>query len=174
MTVLPLSTAGGGCAKPSCGNRAAIHRHHRSHEALWFGPFAHRAGEPKWQQFCDRYHEFREEDIVRICAAHHAEIHSIYDQIIQEDQAKTGLQLYLYKWKQAEILMRKLRAACAVWLQQQTPGIDGDVYEKTKALRRSLAAKAAAKKIPSKEGHKRLAEERGQKLRRKKRRRRNP
>lgn len=136
--VLPLAEAMGGCAKPNCGNRAAIHRHHRAHEALWFGPWAHRRGEPKWEAFCRRYADFREEDIVHICAPHHAEIHSIYDRIITEDIATTGLNLYLYSWRQASILMDKLRVTCAQWLVTDTPGIDSGIYEQTRMLRRSL------------------------------------
>lgn len=166
--VLPLAEARGGCAKPHCANRAAIHRHHRANEALWLAPFAHRRGEPKWEQFVARYYRFEEEDIVRLCANHHAEIHSLYDAIIKEDLEQTGLRLYLYSWKQAQILMQKLANTCAVWLLVETSGIDPDSYERTKKLRRSLLAKQAK---PKSEGHKRLAKERGKKLRRKRRRR---
>lgn len=165
---LPLANAEG-CTKPNCGHRAALNRHHRGHEALWFGPFAHRATEAKWQLFIERYKAFREEDIVRICIFHHAEIHSIYDKIINEDIQITGLALYLYSWRQAEALMRKLRRACAEWLKRETPGLDPDSYESSKALRRSLLQRDAEAQFPTVEGHERLARERREKLRRKKR-----
>jgi hypothetical protein len=146
---LPLAGATVCCAKPDCGLRAAIHRHHKAHEALWLGPWAHRASEPRWQEFVARYHEFREADIVRLCAPHHAEIHARYDRVISDDVARVGLPLYLYSWAQAERLMDKLRSACEAWLLRETPGIDSDEYGRTKALRRRiLKRKAAAKADP--------------------------
>ena len=171
MKTLPLAEAVSGCTKPSCTHRAATHRHHRAHEALWFGPFAHRRGEPRWEAFVLRYHEFRSEDVVNICAAHHAEIHAIYDKIIAEDTAGTGLRLYLYSWKQANVLMEKMRLACAEWLLQATPGLDSDIYERSKKLRRGLLQSRAKKKTEPSEGKERLLKERRQRFSRKKRRR---
>lgn len=136
-----------GCAKPQCkwlGH--PLHRHHRGHQKLWFGPWAHRSREPQWKAFVARYYEFRQEDVCLICDNHHAEIHSIYDRIIAEDMAATGLPLYLYSWKQGKILMSKLEAACAQWLHQVTPGIDSKLYGQTKRLLRRAHRKRAEDK----------------------------
>lgn len=145
--VLPLSRVGG-CRKPSCTHRAPINRHHRAHEALWLTSWAHRHKEPKFQEFVRRYYEFREEDIVRICMPHHAEIHSIYERIVEEDRLRTGRPLYMYSWAQMRRLSIALRDACARWLLEETPGIDPAVYEKTKRLRRTLIRKRLRREFP--------------------------
>ena len=129
------------CAKPGCSGGGPVDRHHKAHEALWFAPWAHREhgthyDRAKWKQFVQRYAEFRESDIVRLCRAHHTEIHAIYDAIIADDVAKTGMRLYLYSWKQGRILMQRLTDACDKWLTQITAGLDSDYYERTKERRR--------------------------------------
>lgn len=161
----------GGCRKPNCGHRAPLNRHHKAHEALWLGAWAHRGSEPKWKAFVKRYYEYREEDTVRICLPHHAEIHSIYDAIIADDIAQTGLRLYLYSWKQARILMRRLTDACDQWLVTETPGVDSEIYEATKKMRRKLLHKKARRKYPQTDGQQKTARKRGKKLRREKKRR---
>jgi hypothetical protein len=170
-TILPLGSLVGGCAKPDCGHRAPLNRHHKAHEALWLGAWAHRGQEPQWQRFIARYHEFREEDCVKLCLPHHAEIHSVYDEIIASDIARTGLPLYLYSWKQARILMKQLHEACETWLLQPSPGIDSDTYESTKKLRRALLKRQARRLHPRTEQQKRIAKDRGRKLRLQRRRR---
>jgi hypothetical protein len=135
-----------GCAKPKCVLRAPLNRHHRRHEALWLSVWAHRGKEPKYRALVKRYHEFREEDWERICECHHAEIHLIYDMVIADDMARTGLPLYLYSWKQANILMDKLEQACLTWLALETPGIDSKLYERTKKMWRGLQNKQAQRR----------------------------
>lgn len=81
-----------------------------------------------------------------LCANHHAEIHSIYDEVIAADRQHTALPLYLYSWKQARILMRKLEAACDVWLRRESPGIDSELYGRTRQLRWQRLAKEAKRK----------------------------
>lgn len=167
---LPLAEVSGGCTKPNCGHRAALNRHHKAHEALWLGAWAHRGLEPKWRAFVKRYYEFRPEDTVRVCLPHHAEIHSIYDEIIADDMAKTGLPLYLYSWKQGRILMQRLTNACEAWLFQETPGIDSVVYEQTKRVRRKLLKQRARRRHPPQDRQKTLASTRSKKLRKGKKR----
>lgn len=147
MTALPFGAVKG-CSKPNCGLAAPINRHHKKHEALWLHVWAHRAAEhePQYKEFIKRYHEYREEDIVRICMDHHAEIHMIYDLIIAKDTADTGIPLYLYSWKQARILMQKLENACLIWLQQESPGIDSRIYEANKEMWRGLQKKSARRR----------------------------
>lgn len=153
-----------GCMKPSClWNHAPLHRHHKRHQALWLGPWAHRGAEPQWNKFVARYHEFREADIVVLCSFHHAEIHSIYDKIIAEDSAKLALPLYLYSWAQGRRLMDKLEAECLRWLGTETPGIDPANYGATRRLRWRILRKEAKKKFPK-------AKRPPKKLRRKRRR----
>lgn len=157
------------CTKPNCGHRAPLNRHHKAHEALWLGAWAHRSQEAQWKAFVKRYYEYREEDIVRICLPHHAEIHAIYDEIIAEDLALVGLPLYLYSWSQGRRLMRKLRAACDQWLLDDTPGIDSEVYEQTKKLRRSLLKKRMRKRYPRQPEQIKRAKLRSSKMRRSRR-----
>jgi len=138
LTIALSGVSADGCVKPECGLRTPLNRHHKRHEALWFNAWAHRQHEPKWQEFVKRYHEFRPEDTVVICLRHHAEIHSMYDRIIQEDRKLLGLPLYRYSWKQGTRLMDKLEAVCEEWLKQKTKGIDSAQYDRTKKLRRRL------------------------------------
>lgn len=78
--------------------------------------------ETKYRSFVDRYYEFREEDIVDVCESHHAEIHEIYDKIIQRDLRRTGVPLRNYTWTMAENLMERLITRCNQWLDEETPG----------------------------------------------------
>jgi len=113
---------------------------------MWLNAWAHRSGQERWEEFRRRYYEFRPEDVVRICRNHHAEIHSIYDKIIQDDTAKLQRPLYKYTWAQGHRLMQKLEIACSQWLTQETPGIDSQVYSETKRLRISLLKKEAKRR----------------------------
>lgn len=111
------------CAKPQCGVDR-LQRHHRAHEALWFGVWAQkRAREKKWKAFIKRYHEFRIEDTVLLCERHHAEIHSIYDRIIEQEKLRVGRVLHWFTWPEAEALMQKLKEACDEWIVRETPGM---------------------------------------------------
>ena len=139
-----------GCQKPGCSG-TPLNRHHRRHEALWFGVWAWRhkqegALRKKWKDFIDRYHEFREEDTELVCEDHHAEIHSIYDKIIAEDKARLGRALQHYTWPQAEALMRKLERACDKWLKKRTPGISSLRYGQQKKARRAVLNKRAQRR----------------------------
>lgn len=96
---------------------------------MWLGIWAsRRRGEPRWEKFKTRYYEYREEDCVLICVSHHAEIHAIYDRIIQEDLTKVGKPLWKYSWIEAEKLMDKLEMACRQWERMRTPGINSSLY----------------------------------------------
>lgn len=91
---------------------------------MWFGIWeARRRGEAHFIAFVRRYLEFRPEDVVLVCEAHHSEIHLIYDRIIAEDRRHTHTQLSKYSWRMARRLMRKLEAACDKWLRESSPGI---------------------------------------------------
>lgn len=133
------------------------------------GAWAHRTQEAKWKAFVKRYYEYREEDTVRICLPHHAEIHSIYDEIIAEDMAIVGLPLYLYSWKQGRLLMQKLRDTCNIWLRQKTPGIDSDTYERTKKIRRKLLKTRMRRRHPKNPAKAAAAAERRSKFKESKR-----
>ena len=90
---------------------------------MWFGVWAkRRAGDPDWKAFMNRYYLFLEEDIVILCADHHAEIHKIYDKIIQQHKKRLKKPLYRYTWREANDLMAKLEQACSEWLAIETPG----------------------------------------------------
>ena len=135
------STRPRGCVKPKCktGSRS-LNRHHVRHQGMWLGVWAgRRRGEPRWIEFVKRYWSFHRDDVRYLCANHHAEIHSIYDDIIAEDRAKVGKPLYDYSWKQAEALMDKLEAAFNVWIRLESRGISSKNYGKTKKARRQKA-----------------------------------
>lgn len=63
-----------------------------------------------------------------LCPRHHAEIHSIYDELITADKWLVGRPLSYYSWRQAERLMSQLEAACDKWLKEETPGIDPKTF----------------------------------------------
>lgn len=110
---------------------------------MWLGVWAgRRRGELKWEAFFERYHEFRDEDCRDLCANHHAEIHAIYDKLINEDKAVTGRPLSQYTWTQAERLMDKLEAAFHEWVLTVTPGIDSAKYGKQKRQRAAKKRRA--------------------------------
>lgn len=121
-----------GCAKPGCKGRI-LQRHHKRHQAIWLGIWASkRRTEAKWKKFVHDYHAFLEADCVRICDVHHAEIHMLYDVIIQQDQDRTKRRLEDYTWKQADKLMAKLVSVCDRWLQVESKGLSSRVYDKHK------------------------------------------
>lgn len=126
MSSIP-SLRDAGCAKPGCNSPSgrSLERHHKRHQAMWLGIWASRRhGETKWNQFVDRYWQFHEEDIVKLCDHHHAEIHLIYDKLIKSDRLKLDRSLAKYTWTQAETLMDKLEETCDEWLEKETPGIE--------------------------------------------------
>lgn len=96
---------------------------------MWLGIWAsRRRGEPRWEKFKARYYEYHPDDCVTICVSHHAEIHAIYDRIIQEDTARLGKSLGKYSWIEAERLMDLLEQACRQWEGMRTPGLDSRLY----------------------------------------------
>ena len=100
---------------------------------MWLGIWAsRRKGEPKWEKFKTRYFEFHPADCVLLCPNHHAEIHKLYDEIIQADRKFTQRPLSKYTWKQAEILMNKLSNKCDEWLEIETPGISYEKFAETR------------------------------------------
>lgn len=105
---------------------------------MWLGIWAgRRRGEPRFVQLQERYAEFRAEDVALLHDDHHAEIHSIYDQIINADKKRLGISLYDYTWRQAEALMDKLEAAFNEWVGRETPGISARDYARVKAKQRN-------------------------------------
>jgi transposase-like protein len=119
-----------GCTKPNCQTGSyTLNRHHKKHEAMWRGIWAaRRRGEPAWEAFLKRYHEYRAEDIVLICVSHHAEIHAIYDQIIRQHIQLVGKSLAKFSWTEARALMAELEKTCMKWLREETPGISSKKY----------------------------------------------
>lgn len=63
-----------------------------------------------------------------VCVSHHAEIHAIYDKIIQEDTLRLDKSLWKYSWIEAERLMDLLEEACRQWEAMATPGINSRLY----------------------------------------------
>jgi hypothetical protein len=117
-----------------------MNRHHKRHQAMWLGIWSgRRKGEDRWERFVARYKAFLPEDWVRVCIRHHAEIHVIYDGIIEADKTKVGRPLSDYTWTQAEALMDKLEAACLRWLKMQSPGVDAADFERRRLLRQKRA-----------------------------------
>lgn len=115
-----------GCRKPGCKRRLTIpQRHHRRHQLAFVLAFQ-RVGMSgkRFKEFCDRYHSFHPDDLVDLCEWHHAEIHAIYDEIIDRDIQHRRKTLGSYSWKQAESLMKKLEKACLDWEKKKTPGIN--------------------------------------------------
>ena len=107
---------------------------------MWLGVWAgKRAGEERWKKFVRRYWSYHPDDCRNLCVNHHAEIHSIYDDIIAEDLAKTGRRLVDYTWSMADKLMDKLEAAFNVWIKIQSKGISSKSYGKNKKARRTAA-----------------------------------
>jgi NurA-like 5'-3' nuclease len=102
-----------------------------------------RRGELRWEKFVERYYKFLPEDVVLICDSHHAEIHSIYDTIINEDRASTRISFSKYSWTQAERLMEKLTQVCNEWLTKVTPGIDSETFRDTREVYKSVLKKQA-------------------------------
>lgn len=113
---------------------------------MWLGVWAFRHREPAWRAFVKRYYEFRKTDTVDLCRRHHTEVHAEYDKIIAHDLAKVGRPLSKYSWPQARHLMAKLEEYCLEWLQRPTPGMDSEVYDDIKRLRRRVLKKRATKK----------------------------
>lgn len=130
------------CTKAGCtvSDTRRLQRHHVRHQAMWLGIWAgRRRGEPRFVELQERYAQFRAEDVALLHDDHHAEIHSIYDQIINADKKRLGIALYHYTWKQAEALMDKLEAAFNEWVGRETPGVNQKDYGRTRQLyRRAL------------------------------------
>ena len=103
---------------------------------MWLGIWAStRRGEKRWIRFVRRYWQFHPDDCVIICVSHHAEIHAIYDRIIQQDMAERGKRLSKYGWPEAMQLMNRLETACREWEKVRTPGISSSRYQVVRAMR---------------------------------------
>ena len=113
------------CEKAKCKTHDwVLHRHHRGAQSLFVHQFVWRFHQPKYIEFVKRYYRYEEEDICRVCASHHREIHDKYDAIIRSYSNKFHKPLRDFTWPQAEKLMGALIARCNKWLTQQTPGSD--------------------------------------------------
>ena len=101
---------------------------------MWFGVWdKRRREEERFVAFVRRYHEYRSEDIGLLCAPHHAEVHLLYDRIIQVDRRRTGRPLARYTWAMAEHLMAELVQAYNTWLQRETPGVSEEELHRRRA-----------------------------------------
>ncbi len=124
MAKIKISTKDIGCIKPRCRRKLKrTHRHHKGHEKLFINIWAGVKRGKTYKELVDRYLQFRPEDVCIICDQHHAEIHHIYRDIIFEHQTKEKIPLMAFSWKQAHTLMGDLRAECAAWLREDTPGM---------------------------------------------------
>lgn len=114
-----------GCPKPNCSTGSdTLERHHRRHEAMWLAVWrSKRKGEQRFIRFVGRYKRFDPRDVTRICDWHHAEIHSIYDEIIQADMRMRSKRLQDYSWDEANELMSKLERRFWTWLGEPSPGL---------------------------------------------------
>lgn len=127
MAKISLRTADAGCRKKGCKYNGPLHRHHYAHEQWiirrWDRPSS------RWLKALKaRRDKFLEEDIVRLCPRHHAEIHWIYSAWIRDFVFQSG-KMFVVQWttKDAQSLMDRLRSGCLEWLKIETPGIDPDV-----------------------------------------------
>lgn len=118
---------------------------------MWFGVWAKKRGafllkdgrprflagvQERWRKFVERYYKFLRSDTVVICDKHHAEIHFIYDKIIEKHKQKLGKGLSAYSWAEAEDLMDQLETACMQWLAKRTPGMKPSLLDAKRARRR--------------------------------------
>lgn len=117
-----------GCRKPKCKHRmTATHRHHKAHEWQFvrFWAISHKwMSEQRVRDFVCRYFEFRPEDVEKICAWHHAEVHMLYDKIIAK--FTIGLKKYHTSeltWDEAHQLMDLLRKEFEEWIKKETKGV---------------------------------------------------
>lgn len=120
-----LSGVTTGCAKPSCdAPLRTLHRHHKGNERSFWNYYLRRfINTPAWHALVERYLEFHESDIVRVCPDHHEEIHCIYDEEINlwilnhklQDPCTMSL-------TEAQALMAHLRTVCDQWLTRKTRG----------------------------------------------------
>jgi hypothetical protein len=120
------------CKKPGC-KKARRHRHHRGHEFLFAIRWQAILEDPslanyfkdadKIAEWVKRYWSFHHDDIVDLCANHHAEIHLIYDRYIMAHNRKKGYRLDLYSYQDAVELRDLLRAVCDEWLKKESKGV---------------------------------------------------
>lgn len=103
---------------------------------MWLGIWASRPA-IRYEEFRKRYYRFHPNDTVLLCSYHHAEIHALYDIIIQRSKKAHG-RLYLFTWKQAHKLMAELSDACDVWLKKRTPGISSATLTRKRRKLRKL------------------------------------
>lgn len=104
---------------------------------MWLGIWAsRRRDEFEFREFVDKYNAFLEEDIVYICDMHHAEVHVLYDEIIQAHRERSGKPLYKYTWIEAEELMDQLEEACILWLGKESPGFSTTALRKARSAQR--------------------------------------
>lgn len=98
---------------------------------MFVGAFSRtRYREKRYKEFVEKYYAFRATDVVDLCEHHHAEVHAVYDKIIQKHKRTTGKHIYRYSWAEASDLMTKLEKAYARWVKKVTPGIDSATYKR--------------------------------------------
>lgn len=101
---------------------------------MWVSRFS---GLDWFEDMVERYHEYNPDDIVYICAAHHAEVHKLYDKIIRRDMVQRRIaSLYSYSRSMGEQLMDEMHKACMEWLQKETPGLDPETFSRDRRTRR--------------------------------------
>lgn len=122
------------CGKPNCKTGShTFNRHHRKHQGMWLGIWQRRRrGEAEWKKFVDRYYQFHPEDWSYVCEHHHAEIHQIYDFIIQLHRDLLRKNLVDYTWAEAHELMDKLEQAFWEWYPQESPGIRSEAFRRNR------------------------------------------
>lgn len=71
-------------------------------------------------------------------AWHHAEVHVLYDIIIEEHKKLAGIGLRHYTWEMAEDLMKRLEQAYNRWVKIPTPGFAPQLYNYVKKNRLAI------------------------------------
>lgn len=142
------------CIKPHCGTRSLnINRHHKRHQFMFLSSFVRtRKRQAEYKAFVKRYYEFRKEDVADVCSWHHAEVHILYDRIIQQDIKRVGKPLRNYSWAQANALMDKLEACFEEWAKIESSGINPRELNSSKRRTKAgfqNAVKAMEKQINS-------------------------
>lgn len=127
MPEIRIRTKDTGCRKPKCEHKLSItHRHHRRFQSLFIQAFTAigKKGK-KLKTLTRRYEAFRSEDVVRLCAWHHCEIHQNYKSAIYKFLKKTKKKyVFDLNWKEAFDLMKELEEYCLEWEKEETPGVN--------------------------------------------------
>jgi hypothetical protein len=133
MVKITVDLTESGCSKPGCTHKYSLpNRHHTRHEKTWinqwdrFGPPTYKGerdlGRSMYLRLKERYYQFRDKDVVRICEWHHAEIHDVYRAIVRQAEARFKRKRDIFTYEQAAWTMRECRKYCYEWLNKQTPG----------------------------------------------------